>query len=204
MGSEFMGYISNLINRDKPHGQLFPLSWQVAKKTTGQHNSYVHDLVRDISMSAVLLIHSVGRMARTSCSTRCQMWPSVHLHLSDKLYTLYFVYPGEATSSGCLGACGLEKRNLSSLHFLNHLLTLCKKQKSTVSYIFDQTNKHFTLHVVLILLGNTNDGRFYIYITLINCFNQQELKWYFQMDCKQNLRSRLSQVILIFLPVLVS
>ena len=91
--------------------------------------------------------------------------PSVtfmHLHLSDKLYTLYFVYLGEITSSGCLVACGLEKRNLSSLHSLNNLLTLCKKQKSMVSYIFDQTNQHFTLNVVLILLGNTNDGRFFI------------------------------------------
>ena len=55
----------------------------------------------------------------------------------------------------------MEKRNLSSLNSLNHLLTLCKKQKSMVSYIFDQTNQYFTLHVVLILLGNANDGRLF-------------------------------------------
>ena len=42
------------------------------------------------------------------------------------------------------------------------------------------------------------------HILLINYFNQQELKWYFQMDWKQNLRLRLSQAILIFLPALVS
>ena len=74
------------------------------------------------------------------------------------MYTLYFVYLGEITSSGCLVACGLEKRNLSFLSSLNHLLTLCKKQKLIVSYNFGQTNQDSTFRVVLILLGNTNSG----------------------------------------------
>lgn len=74
------------------------------------------------------------------------------------MYTLYFVYLGEITSSGCLVACGLEKRNLSFLSSLNHLLTLCKKQKLIVSYNFGQTDQDFTFRVVLILLGNTNSG----------------------------------------------
>lgn len=73
---------------------------------------------------------------------------------------------GEITSSGCLVACGLAKRNLSSLPSLNHLLTLCKKQKLMVSYIFGQTNQCFTLDVVLILLGNTTDERF-LYIRIV-------------------------------------
>ena len=61
-------------------------------------------------------------------------------------------------------ACGLEKRKLSFLCSLNHLLTLCKKQILIVSYNFGQTNQDFTFRVVLILLGNTNGGLF-LYIT---------------------------------------
>lgn len=47
---------------------------------------------------------------------------------------LLFIHTGEKTSTEYLGACGLAKKNLSSLPSSNHLLTLYKRQKFVVSF----------------------------------------------------------------------